>query len=136
MRLEETEIKLKTMLGHTYRLSLDNKLHTILDYEVVENKIRIKTNEQVFEKPIETTATFLSGFRAENVLTSIGKEEVLPAWKNKMNGNLESLGDLLFSNLQKLKDDPSFVEQAREINNHVNTIINLAKVQIQLNRFN
>lgn len=133
MRLEETKIKLDSMLNQTYRFSQDNKLHTIQGYEVIGNSIIIQTDIQNFSKPIEGTNLFLSAFRKE--------ESQLPAhqqpetvWITKMNENFEKLGATLFENIEKLKTDSSFVDQAREINNHVNTIVNVAKLQIQLNK--
>lgn len=133
MRLEETKIKLDSMLNQTYRFSQDNLMHTLLHYEVVGNVILLKTDRKSFTNPIEATATFLSGFKKDEIAISRLPEEV-PEWKMKMNSSIERLGATLFDNLEKLKTDPDFVDQAREINNHVNTIINVAKLQIQLNK--
>jgi hypothetical protein len=133
MRLEETKIKLDSMLNQTYRFSQDNKLHTIQGYEVIGNSIIIQTDVQNFSKPIEGTNLFLSAFRKEETQL-VTAQQSEPAWKTKMNENIEKLGATLFDNLEKLKTDPNFVDQAREINNHVNTIINVAKLQIQLNK--
>ncbi len=50
------------------------------------------------------------------------------------NGLLSTLQRTLLDNIQAVKENPGYVKQANTINSSVNSLIGLAKIQIQVNK--
>jgi hemerythrin superfamily protein len=44
----------------------------------------------------------------------------------------QNMSAILLSDIEKVRTDPGYVNQAKQISNSINTVINLTKLQLQL----
>lgn len=61
----------------------------------------------------------------ENKLATIRSDTKIPEL-------IMTLRDLMLDDIEKIKSDKSYIPQAKAVNNNVNTIINLARLQMKL----
>lgn len=47
-------------------------------------------------------------------------------------GSFKSLTDILMSDIEKVRDNPDYVKQAKQVCNNVSAIVNITKLQLQL----
>lgn len=59
------------------------------------------------------------------------KEENSAVLAGSLSGSIGQLKDVLMNNIEKVQNDKSYVSQAKEVNNSIKEIINLAKVDIE-----
>ena len=138
-------IKLQSMIDKTWYYrnqkavirSFDNsngEFELIIEIDDVPKKF-LKTTE-------EKLGLFLSTFSDVEV---IGEEETAPENNlpahieneetNLYNQNKKTFADLsaiLLNDIEKVRTNPAYVGQAKQISNSVNTLVNLTKLQLQL----
>lgn len=119
--------KLKSMLGKIYLFN--DIAYRFIDYKQNAEKIEIETDKGILESNIYDLLIFLEGFKEENV--ALIKAQVVHLSSISKN-HLEALRDTLLNNIEKVKQDAKYVPQAKEISNSINSIINLAKLEIEM----
>jgi len=53
---------------------------------------------------------------------------------DQMKQNVNSLSGILLSNIERLKDDPTYIKQAQQINNSARTIIEMARLELDVHK--
>jgi hypothetical protein len=132
--------RLKGMIGKTF-LYKKNQI-TICNYHVLaaagETQIDI---EDEYGKPAEPIrmkdlSKFLDGclpVDAQEVIDNAG-QAVSTQVVQQTNGLLNTLQQTLLDNINQVKSNPGYIKQANVINSSVNSLIGLAKIQIQVNK--
>lgn len=140
-----TMIKLQSMIDKTcyYRnqkaviRSFDNstgEFELIIEIEGTPRKF-LKTSEekldlflanftevmQVEDEPVE---------EIKNLPANIRNEETRLYAENKQ--TFSDLSQILLTDIERVKADPGYVKQAKQISNSVNALVNLTKLQLQL----
>jgi hypothetical protein len=124
--------KLDAMLGRTYIYSNDE--HTIQSIDEIEDQTGIylvTTDKKKFklrEKQILMDfrlSTKSNGSTEITALMRIIEDKTAPT---------DGLVATLLENIAKLKDTPGYIEQARAINDHAKTILDIKKTQIEVMR--
>lgn len=135
-----TLMKLKGMIGKTFLYK--GKQITICDYHVLgeEGKTQIDIEDE-YGKPAEPIKTpDLTKFiefclpvditdRDQPATNAVSTEVV-----QETNGLLSTLQQTLLDNIKQVKTNPGYIKQANVINSSVNSLIGLAKIQIQVNK--
>lgn len=83
------------------------------------------------EKNYEAVEYFLAELKPieENKLASVKDDTTMPEL-------IMVLRDMLLDDIAKIREDRTYIGQAKAINNNINTVINLARLQLILNRTN
>lgn len=118
--------RLESMVGKTYLYHA--QYHKILSYKVDGDKITIVTHKKWFDISNKDLNQFLPT-SSENGTTSL---QVLP----KDREFLASLSATIKDNIEQVKKDKSYIPQANSINNSINTLVNLAKIELQMLKMN
>ncbi len=103
-------------------------------YVVKDDRIEIKTNGN----PVITSAEKLSDTLDEflpvsDELDSADKEKGLQVFGNNKS-NLDDLEGILMENIQKVRENKDYLDQAKEINSQANSIIKIAKTKVDMVR--
>lgn len=110
--------RLDSMIGGEYFYN-GNKIK--IDGAKFENgKIFIASGKEVIEIQATEIEKFVEAPKEKIMLS------VLPH-----NGKLEELRDVVLNNIEKLKISSEFIPQAEAINDSINTLVNLAKIELQ-----
>lgn len=133
-----TLMKLKDMIGKTFLYK--GKQITICDYHVLgeEGKTQIDVEDENGKpaEPIKTPdlAKFIDFCLP--VDTSEGEETQAVSTEvvQQTNSLLGTLQQTLLDNITQVKKNPNYIKQANVINSSVNSLIGLAKIQIQVNK--
>lgn len=139
--VKPTLMKLKGMIGHTFLYK--GKQITICNYHVLgeEGKTQIDIEDENGNpaEPIKTPdlAKFIEFCLP--VDTSDGKDAdqsnaVSTEVVQQTNSLLGTLQATLLDNIKQVKTNPGYIKQANVINSSVNSLIGLAKIQIQVNK--
>lgn len=82
-------------------------------------------------KEVEVEPAIVRG-KEESGVTVLHKSEKLPLLYLETKDNLRSLTSMLLSDIEKVRDNPAYVGQAKQVCNNVSAIINITKLQLQL----
>ncbi len=108
------------------------KVITITGYICNDDKGRvyIHTDERDnhFDRTYDAVPTLLKEFTPATVIAKSDQMEVVV---NNTNNMVDTLKDLLMDNITKVKNDPGYIAQAKEINKNVNSILNLTRLQME-----
>lgn len=97
----------------------------------------IKENEEKID-------LFLSNFKevpvieevevetVNNNLPAVNKDKYLPEIYTESKDRFKSLTDLLMQDIEKVRTDPGYVNQAKQVCNNVSAIVNITKLQLEL----
>lgn len=128
--IEAIQKKLQSMLNRPYKYSL--RIVTITGYDINEEKGRvyIHTNEKErhWDRPFDAVLTFLREFAPSDAPAA--KDSSTMVAVNNTSNIVESLRQTLLENIELVKKDIGYIPQATAINNSVNSIINLSKLQM------
>lgn len=100
----------------------------ITDHELVDGQVLISTDGQ----PI----------RIDKSKFSEALEEFLPIEHSKGKGlvlkgdagRMQSLEQILMDSIHKVKEDPKYINQAKQISNSANTLVNITKTKLLMMR--
>lgn len=114
--------KLHDMVGRRWMYRGRNV--KITDYDIVDGQVLISTDGQ----PIKIDKSKLS----ESL------EDFLPAQESNGQavvlkgdaGRMESLEEILMDSIHKVKEDPKYINQAKQISNSANTLVNITKTKL------
>ena len=105
---------------------INGKEITVHDYEIATTYVLLKTKQGPQKMSVEDFRKWYQSL------------ETLPAEKPKSNdmaiaNNIfPDLQQILMDNIEKVKSNKGYIPQAAEINKNVNSIINLARTQIDM----
>lgn len=121
--LEERIIK---MIDKTWMYNV--KEYKLLSYKFESNDLILVTDREWIRIPVSLANKKLDEFlpveREDNkmALVSLPKE------------NRISLINLIQDNIAKIKNDPEYIKQAKEINSQVRTILDIVKTELQIHK--
>lgn len=119
--------KLNDMVGNTYMYKTKNI--TIRGYFLPNDEaVSIKTDVKNYIIPLSN----LPGFIGECLEVEVESERVslVPAQKNEVS----NMKNILLDNIKKIQEDKAYINQAKAINNNINTLLNMVKLEIQISR--
>ena len=117
------------------------KVHKFINFKIIDDTVHLVTDKNWFEIPVKKADEFLKDFirtrpeepvfkdngHSEENLN--GKEMVI--YEKSKEANL--VGTLI-DTIDKIKADKNYTSQAKAITSVVNTILNAAKVEIEINK--
>lgn len=125
------EKRIQQLLNKPVKYGL--KIITITSYSYSEDKskVYIDTNERDrhFERPVDTLPALLKELEPTTEVAKTRSNNSDIAMSNTMS-IAENLRNVLLDNIDKVRADPAYIPQATAINNNVNSIINLSKLQM------
>lgn len=131
MTRKEIDSKLQGMLNKTY--TYGTHAHCITRYECDDEKERVyiytdRKGVDPFNRTYGDLNLFLKEWKPINDLVP-ATAEITP-----VNNTIKQLQQILLENINKVRADANYIPQAKSINNNVNSIINLAKIQVMMMR--
>lgn len=129
--------QLEQMKGKTFTYA--KQIHCVLDYKINEHheKVVIKTNLTTFERTYEQVDEFLKYWEPVNNLSIAVDDD--PNLNNQLAVFLEqekSMADkligILEDNITKVQASKEYIPQATQINNNINSIINIQKMKMDM----
>ena len=137
--VKPTLMKLKEMIGKTF-LYRGNQI-TICNYHILgaEGKTQIDIEDENGKpaEPIKTPdlAKFIEYcLPVDDTPTRQESQAVSTEVVQQTNSLLGTLQQTLLDNISQVKTNPNYIKQANVINSSVNSLIGLAKIQIQVNK--
>lgn len=116
----------QSMVSRAYEFN--GTVHKVLNFKITQFKLILATDQDVIEIPAKDVPVELRKFKpvaaeVSQALASIPRTE-----------QMETLSKVLLDSIEKLKGEggADYIEQARTINDHVKTIIDLEKTNIQV----
>lgn len=122
MQLEE---KLQQMVNKTWMHNARN--YKLLSFKINGEKVILVTDKEWIEVPLTKINQKLSEF----LPVDEPKESELSVVLFKGNGKA-SLKDLIYENIDNIKKDSSYIPKAKALNEQVKTIIEMAKLELQI----
>jgi len=99
----------------------------VVNYKLDADKVILATDKEVFVWDYVSAETNLSSFLPIEEPESTA---VVPF----SNGEIKDITTILMDSINKIQQDPAYIKQAMAINSTANTIINTAKMALQLKR--
>jgi hypothetical protein len=129
---QEIENKLQRMVGETYRYRA--KYYTIDSYEITEHFVKFIANgNEPLSCPINKALDWLKMFmlsESDEEIQDVATEIVVQDVRSS-NTNLQAI---LLETIEKVRQDPKYVSQAKAITNTTNCLLNAFKLEIQLSK--
>lgn len=127
---EMIEQQLHKLLNKT--LLYGNKLVEIKGYRIDEERERVylhsNERENHWDRPYDGVMGLLNEF--QEVKGDMVKIDPVANAITAANGMAGELKDILMDNIKKVQNDAGYIKQATVINNNVNTLVNLTKLQL------
>lgn len=121
--------KLYDMVGGTYLYKRESIIIKGVIASDTDQLIRIKTDKQ----DITVSLLHLSDFISSLLLASDEQqEETRTALVTQQSGEIDTLHKILKDSIKKIQEDKEYIGQAKAINNHINTMLNMVKLQMQM----
>ncbi len=126
----QLQTKLATMVNHTYIYKARHQ--KILSFRIEDDTVHIVTDLRWLKIDITKIEKELQEFlpveeeKDDAVIDGIYLPTVHQAKEN-----MPSLKDTILENIDKLKTNKDYVKQAAAINQSINTLINMAKLELQ-----
>lgn len=129
MTRKEIDSTLQGMLNKNYYYG--THAHCITKYECDDDKERVyiytdRKGVDPFNRTYGDLKIFLKEWKPINDLVP-ATQEMAP-----VNNTIKQLQEILLENIEKVRTDANYIPQAKSINNNVNSIINLAKIQVMM----
>lgn len=116
------------MVGGTFLYKRENITIKGVIASDADQLIRIKTDKQ----DITISPLHLSDFLASLLPVSDDQEEASTALIVQQSSEIDNLHNILKDSIKKIQQDKEYVGQAKAINNHINTMLNMVKLQMQM----
>jgi len=120
--------KLEAMKGKTYMVGYD--CHVVNNYKIKGDKIILITDKDYFEFKKEDAKKELNDFLP--VENEDNKLQVIEATQK----SLPNLADIVVENINKIKENKSYIPQANAICKNVSTLIQMASLELKIKNFN
>lgn len=125
---------LMAMKGKTFEYG--KLIHYVIDFQIdePEQKFIIKTNRETFTRNFEAFDDFVSYWQECNKLNPpaviTGDDDGVVHLLQGDYAIADNLVDILMDSITKVKADPGYINQAKAINNQVNSITNIVKMKM------
>lgn len=116
---------LEKMKGQVWMYKTE--LQTFLAYKIMGGEVIITTDRDIYKFPIGEINKKINDF------LPVEQQPVKSLISTKDLG-LTTLKDTIVDNIQRLKQDPGFLQQAKETNKMVLTLLNMIKLQIDIEK--
>lgn len=128
MNNKQIKSTLENMVGKTYRYA--GQIHYVKSYNVDEDndQYTVVTNLSTYSRKFESMPTFLEYWQPTSSLIQSDQSQVMEQ-ENLLSNQLITL---LTENIEKVKSDKEYIPQAQTINNNINTIVNIAKMRLEV----
>lgn len=120
--------KLYDMVGGTYLYKRESITIKGVIASEADQLIRIKTDKQ----DITISPLHLSDFLASLLPMSEDSAKASTTLIVQQSSEIDNLHNILKDSIQKIKEDKEYIGQAKAINNHINTMLNMVKLQMQM----
>jgi|SRR5690606_5653693 len=120
--------KLYDMVGGTYLYKRESITIKGVIASDADQLIRIKTDKQ----DITISQLHLSDFLSALLPVEADHEEATTALQVQQSGEITNMQNILMDSIKKIQQDKEYVGQAKAINNHINTMLNMVKLQMQM----
>lgn len=120
--------KLYDMVGGTYLYKRESITIKGVIASEADQLIRIKTDKQ----DITISPLHLSDFLASLLPMSEDSAEASTTLIVQQSSEIDNLHNILKDSIKKIQQDKEYVGQAKAINNHINTMLNMVKLQMQM----
>ncbi len=117
--------KLREMVGKSFLYN--TREHKIRGFALKDGKAFIYTDKTTIKG--EATKEFLNEFLPIEEDFEEHSLQLLPDRNQMMN-----LKEILLDNIKKVKEDKSYIPQANSINKNINTLLNMAKLELEYYR--
>lgn len=124
MQLED---KLQSMLNKNWMFNARNI--KLLSFKITEDKVILVADKEWIEVPITKINQKLSEFLPAPDEHHSEMSVIL----FKGNGKA-SLKDLIYENIEKIKEDPAYIPKAKALNEQVKTVIEMAKLELLIKK--
>jgi hypothetical protein len=129
------------MKGRTFEYA--KQKHTVQKYTIDEGgeTFEVKTDLNTFKRKFESAAEFFKywfeskeNITMDKAVAKVGTDEnpEIREMIVKENSLSDDLVSILKDNITKLKANPSYINQAKAINNNVNSILNIQKLKLEM----
>lgn len=128
--------KLAEMKGKTFMYA--KQVHCIIDYKISEEheKVTIKTNLTTFDRKYESMDKFLLFWEPVSsvpaVITEGGLDKQVAVFVEQEEAMSNKLIGILEDSIKKVQANKEYIPQATQINNNVNSIINIQKMKMSM----
>ena len=123
------EKKLQSMLNKNWQYGMH--VITFKGYDVNEEKERVylHTNERDnhWDRPFDGVSDFLKQFKPVDAEGNRKQSDLMLMGSTDLTAQLKGI---LLDNIEKVKENRDYIPQATTINNNVNSLINLTKLQL------
>ncbi len=116
--------KLDKMIGNSYLYQ--GRRHKILRTRTNGDTVEIATDRDWLAFPKENAHKALSEF------LPAAEERAVTISALAGNGKMEKIAATVFDNIDKLKSDPAYIDQARAINDSIKTMVEVAKLELEI----
>lgn len=129
---------LESIKGKTFQYGTG--IYYILGYTIDDENERfvLQTNVTSFERPFEAIEDFLKFWKpATNIIslkTDTNADHQVALFVERENCLINDLVTILKDNITKVQTNKDYIPQAQAINNNINTIVNIAKLQLTLHK--
>lgn len=120
--------KLYDMVGGTYLYKRESITIKGVIASDADQLIRIKTDKQ----DITISPLHLSDFLASLLPMSEDSAEASTTLIVQQSSEIDNLHNILKDSIKKIQEDKEYIGQAKAINNHINTMLNMVKLQMQM----
>lgn len=118
--------KLAQMRGNAYMFRAT--YYEINDAMMVDGLVLISTNKLMLRF---SELEFLQEFNNFLPTAKESTELVVHNQQTPLNGMAKTVKDTIMDSLKKIQEDPKYIAQADAINRSVNTLVNIAKLELQ-----
>ncbi len=125
------ESKLKEMQNKVFMHKTNN--HRILNFRINCEKVTIVTDKTWIDLDIDTAEKALQD-EFLPVEAELADKSVLDGAVMSFNGNGNNVFGMIQENIEKIQKDKNYIPQATAINDSVNTMVNVAKLEIQMRK--
>ena len=110
-----------------------SQYHKISSYRINENRLLIATDKTVLEFDFDDKNGSLDEIVKQFLPVEENDKMVI---LSKTFKNMPNLAETLLKNIEKIKKDKDFIPQANAIKSQVDSILNLAKLELQIRKMN
>jgi hypothetical protein len=131
--------KLKSLMGKKYKHEGGAEF-IFYTHKIDKDKVTIVTDSEWLIFNLYDIDVFMEKYKeividANNEVMLVSKkEQSLPAMKSVNTDVINSLKDILISNIDKVQKDRDYVNQAKIVCNSVQGIVNLAKLELDIRK--
>lgn len=129
MDIKKLTSELEQMKGNSYQYA--KQVHTVTGYRINEERFVLITNLNEFSRKTESAEEFFKyWFRITQEVENKNENNEVAIYIEQEQTQANDLILILKDNISKVQADPKYIPQAQEINDNVNTIINIQKMKL------